>query len=153
MESYKCDMANSKNSPRRKYEIDQNQSYEKNPISQNLIPNKNGKSPPHCHCPPHVPPPTPSRPCRSPRLNLRIRNPSLLIPLQQLLPLRHRGRPDRIQNRRSSRRDELQPKQRRPAEARDEEFETLRGVCDLGAGPEVWDGGGGTAECAGKVES
>lgn len=122
------------------------------PSSQNLIPNKHGKSPPHRHSSPHIPPPSPPCPSRPPDLNPRVRNSRLLVPLQQLLPLRHRRRPNRIHNRRSSRGHELQPEERRPAKACDEEFETLRRGYDWVAGPEVWDGDGGTAECAGEVE-
>ena len=120
------------------------------PTSQNLIPNKNSKSPSHSHRTSDVPPPSPSCPLCSRRLRLWVRNSTLLVPLQQLLAIRHRRRPNRINNRRGSRSDELQPEQRRPSEACYEEFETLGWAGYGGLGPKIWDGG--RAESTGEVE-
>jgi hypothetical protein len=53
------------------------------------------------------------------RTLLRIRNPGRRIPIQQLLPIRHIRRPNRIMHRRPARAQRDEPQQRRPARVRE----------------------------------
>lgn len=79
------------------------------------------------------------------RLLPRIRNPALLIPLQQLLHLRHLRRPNRIPDRRPRRCNTDQPRHGRPERVR-EEVEQLVAEGGLGGAAGGADDDGGDGE-------
>lgn len=109
--------------------------------SHDLISDKQNHSVHHRESRSSISPTAQDRPPRHPRLWLRISQSSLCISIKQLLTIRLSWRPKSVRDRCQSRSDELQPEERRPAQAGNQKSDFLGGGDERSGVPQIRDVG------------